>query len=48
MTNFSLAELLVVFFVSLLSIGLPLAVIVLLVMIYKKAQSIEALLKRDK
>jgi hypothetical protein len=41
-------ELFVVFFVGLLSIGLPVAIIVLLAMIYTKAKSIEELLKRDK
>jgi hypothetical protein len=41
-------ELVITLFVGLLSIGLPAAVIVLLVMLYKKAKSIEELLKREK
>lgn len=42
------AESIIVLIVGLLSIGLPVAVIVLLVMLYNKAKSIEELLKRDK
>ena len=48
MVNYGIGEMMVVFFAGLLSIGLPVAVIVLLVMLYNKAKSIEELLKRDK
>jgi chromate transport protein ChrA len=48
MVGYGLGELLIVFVVGLLSIGLPVVVIVLLVMLYKKAQSIEELLKGKK
>ena len=48
MFGYGLGEMVIVFFVGLLSIGLPVVVIVLLVMLYKKAQSIEELLKGKK
>jgi len=48
MADFGLGEFLVMFVVTILSIGLPVTIIVLLVMLYKKAASIEELLKRGK
>ena len=42
------AESVIVLIVGLLALGLPVAIIVLLVMLYNKAKSIEELLKRDK
>lgn len=47
-SGMGILEILIVFLVGLLSIGLPVAVIVLLVALYKKAHSIEELLKGKK
>jgi hypothetical protein len=48
MQNFGIPELLVSCIAGLLGLGLPVAILVFLFMIYNKLKSIEDLLKRDK
>lgn len=46
--NYGLPEMFIICIVGLLSLGLPVAVLVFLFMIYNKLKSIEDLLKKEK